>query len=80
MGCGTQGRKAFICGAVKIQKKTAIDSKMKTIKTTIRIEGRVYTKYKNFCKENGLVIAKRLEDFMRADLEKRLIKIPEVKL
>ncbi len=53
---------------------------MKTTKTTIRVESRLHSNYKKFCKENGLVFAKRIEELMRADLEMRLIKIPKVKL
>ncbi len=53
---------------------------MKKEKITILIDGDVKGRYKKLCKENGLVMGKRIEDLMRADLEMRLIKIPKVKL
>ncbi len=52
----------------------------KKIRTTIVIDAEIRRKYKKFCKDNGLVMGKRIEGLMKADLEKRLIKIPEVKL
>ena len=48
--------------------------------TTISVDAKVHDKYKKFCKENGLVIGKRIEGLMCADLEKRLIKIPKMRL
>ncbi len=54
------------------------ERKRKTI--NLRIDNRVYQKYKKFCKDNGLIIGKRIEDLMDADLEKRIIKLPEVRL
>ena len=53
---------------------------MKKAKITIRVDEKVQRGYKKFCHENGLVMQKRIEDLLRADLEKRLIKIPEMKL
>ncbi len=52
----------------------------KKIRMTIWIDEKAHSKFKKFCKENGLVMGKRIEDLMDADLEKRLIKIPEIKL
>ena len=48
--------------------------------TNVLVDAKVHGNFKKFCKENGLVMGKRIEDLMRADLEKRLIKIPELKL
>ncbi len=48
--------------------------------TSIRVNSKTYKKYKKFCKENGLLIGKRIQDLIEADLEKRIIKLPEVKL
>ncbi len=50
------------------------------IRMVIWTDEKVHGKYKKFCKENGLIIGKRIEELMRADLEKRLIKIPRVEL
>ncbi len=48
--------------------------------TSLKVDIRIYKKYKKFCKENGLLIGKRIQDLLEADLEKRLIKLPEVKI
>ncbi len=53
---------------------------MKQTRLNARIDSTIHRKYKKMCKENGLVMAKRIEELMRADLEMRLIKIPKVKL
>ncbi len=53
---------------------------MKKIKMSIWVDEKVQGRYKKFCKENGLIIGKRIEGLMDADMEKRLIKIPEVKI
>ncbi len=53
---------------------------MKKLRTSILIDRKVHSKYRALCKENGLIMSKRIEDLMRADLEKRLIKIPKVEL
>ena len=55
-------------------------SKMKKTRFNANVNSELHKRYKKFCKENGLVMGKRIEELMRADLEKRLIKIPEVKL
>ena len=48
--------------------------------TSIRVDNSIYKRYKKFCKEHGLLIGKRIQDLIEADFERRLIKIPEVKL
>ena len=53
---------------------------MKKINFNVQVDSNVHRKFKEFCKENGLVMGKRIEDLMDADLERRLIKIPEIKL
>ncbi len=60
--------------------KTIHMKMLKKAKFTISMDAKVYASYKKFCKENGLVMGKRFEDLLRADLEKRLIKIPRVEL
>ncbi len=50
------------------------------IRMVIWTDEKVHGRYKHFCKENGLIIGKRIEGLMRADLEKRLIKIPKIEL
>ncbi len=42
--------------------------------TSIRVNISIYKKYKQFCKANGLLIGKRIQDLIEADFEKRLIK------
>ncbi len=49
-------------------------------KLTIRIGASTHRKYKNFCRKNGLIISKRLEDLMKRDLSEILIGLPKVKL
>lgn len=53
---------------------------MKTHKMTLTVDSNLHAKYKKYCKGSGLVIGKRIEDLMRADLEQRLIKMPKIKL
>ncbi len=53
---------------------------MKKTRINVEVDSELHKRFKSFCKKNGLVMGRRIEDFMRADLEKRLIKIPKVKL
>ncbi len=53
---------------------------MKKVKITVVVDSNVHQSFKKFCKENGLVMGKRMEELMRADIEHRLIKIPKVKI
>ncbi len=41
------------------------------IKLTLSINKEVLKAYKKFCKENGLIISKQLENFMRIQLKKK---------
>ncbi len=62
------------------RKKFLPSKKMKKTKMSIWVDEKVRLRYKKFCKENGLIVGKRIEDLMDADMERRLLKIPEVKL
>ena len=64
----------------KRKKFLPLIKKMKKTKMSIWVDENVQHRYKNFCRENGLIIGKRIEGLMDADMEKRLIKIPEIKL
>ena len=49
------------------------------ISATIKVEQKVYGKYKKFCKQNGFTIGKRVENFMLEDLENPLNLIRKIK-
>ncbi len=61
-------------------KGTKRNQKRAKVKLNVWISKNVHSRYKKFCKENGLIIGKRVEGLLEADVEKRLIKIPEVRL
>ncbi len=46
----------------------------------LKIEAKVHRAYKRFCKQNGHVMSKRIEQLMVADMKKRLLELPEIKL
>ena len=50
------------------------------IKFGLAIDKKVHAAYKKFCKQNGYVMSKRLEQLMLADVKKRLLELPEFKL
>ena len=45
-----------------------------------KIESQVHKGYKRFCKQSGYVMSKRIENLMRADMKKRLLELPQIKL
>ncbi len=50
------------------------------IKIGFKIESQVHRDYKKFCRQNGYVMSKRIEKLMRADIKRRLLELPEIKL
>jgi len=49
-------------------------------KVTVRISDKIYKRYKKFCKENAVIISKRLEILMEKDMSEILVGLPKVKL
>jgi len=46
--------------------------KMNSKKTvTLSIDEKVYEEYRKFCEENGFIISKQVEKFMKEELKKR---------
>jgi len=41
---------------------------------TLSIDGDVYDKYKKYCEENGFILSKMVEKFMREELKKKVGK------
>ncbi len=50
------------------------------INVGLKIEEQTHREYKKFCKKNGYLMSRRIEQLMRADMKKRLLEIPEIKL
>ncbi len=46
---------------------------------TIKARKEIYARYKKFCKQNGFLIGKRVENFMREDLENPLNFVRKIK-
>ncbi len=46
----------------------------------VRVGRGLHKTYKEFCRQNGLIMAKRIEELMRMDIEQRLIKLPRIRL
>lgn len=40
-------------------------------KVTLSVESKVYDKYRKFCEENAILLSKKVELFMRKELEKK---------
>jgi hypothetical protein len=38
-------------------------------KVTLSIDSSIYTKYKNYCAENAIMLSKKIELFMKNELE-----------
>ena len=38
-------------------------------KVTLSIEGEIYTKYRDYCEENAFMLSKKVELFMKNELE-----------
>mgnify|MGYP001603787612 CR=1 FL=1 len=55
-------------------------AKYSMIQLNIRLNKKLHKDYKKFCKQHCLVMGRRIEELIKMDLERRLIKLPEVKL
>jgi len=38
---------------------------------TLKVDSKVYDKYRNFCKEKGLIVSNLFENFTKEELKKR---------
>ena len=47
---------------------------MKKKKVTLSLEGDIYSKFQEYCKENAIMLSKRIEIFMRDFLDKQTQK------
>ncbi len=52
----------------------------KKIKIGLFVNAGTYRKYKKLCNVRGLKISNRIEQLMLADVKKRLLELPELRL
>jgi len=48
-------------------------------RATIKVDNKTYKRYKKFCKQNGFLIGKRVENFMLEDLNNPLNLVRKLK-
>jgi len=48
-------------------------------RATLKVNNRIYERYKKFCKQNGFMIGKRVENFMLEDLNNPLNFVRKIK-
>ncbi len=48
--------------------------KMVSKNVTLKIDSKVYDEYRRFCKEEGIIVSKQIEKFIKEELNKNGVK------
>lgn len=46
---------------------------MSSKNVTLKIDSKIYNEYRKFCKEEGIIVSKKIEKFIKEELNKNVI-------